>query len=316
MRTLFTLTVLLWAASVSATNYYVSTQGNGNGSSWSQASKDLPGILAISQAGDQVWVAAGTYYPTTGNDRHASFVIPTGVAVYGGFAGFEQQLNERNWQAHATILSGEIGVAGIQDNSFSVVYTKGVDASTILDGFTITQGNANGKGEEGNPTRCGGGWFNEGVSGLASNPSIQNCIFQNNSGRDGAAFYSNGLAGFSNPKFANCQFVANQADLDGGAIYVNAQSHGESILTMQSCLFYENMASYGAGIFANMGNGTCEVILNDCTFKNNTAFLWGGGVYNIAPNGGAFDLDIAENCKFSENYPSDINKQVLTANKE
>ncbi|MEO1711802.1 MAG: hypothetical protein AAFU60_00505 [Bacteroidota bacterium] len=307
---------ILWACHLGATTYFVHAHGNGDGISWSSASNDLSGILAACQAGDQVWVAAGTYHPTTGTDRQASFIIPNGVAVYGGFVGFEQQLNERNIAANQTILSGEIGAPGIQDNSFSVIYTEGVDASTQLNGFVISHGNANGKGEEGNPTRCGGGWFNQGAQGQASNPTIQNCIFRNNSGRDGAAFYSNGSAGISNPVFSACQFIANQADLDGGAIYVNAQDHGQSILTMEACLFDENMASYGAGVFAKKGSGQCKLLINNCTFQNNTAFLWGGGVYNIAANGSPFDLNIEENCKFSENYPSDINKQVYLANKE
>ncbi|MEM1219951.1 MAG: hypothetical protein AAGH79_13615, partial [Bacteroidota bacterium] len=239
---------ILWAYHLSATTYFVNTHGTGDGSSWSYASNDLPAILATCLPGDQVWVAAGTYHPTTGTDRSASFIIPNGVEVYGGFVGFEQQLNERNITTNRSILSGEIGAPGIQDNSFSVIYTQGVDATTQLNGFIITQGNANGKGEEGNPTRCGGGWYNQGTEGQASNPTIQNCIFRNNSGRDGAAFYSNGAAGISNPVFSACQFIANQADLDGGAIYVNAQDRGESILTMEACLFDENMASYGAGV--------------------------------------------------------------------
>ena len=276
MRTFLTLTVLLWALCVNASTYYVSTQGNGNGSSWSQASNDLVTILANSQAGDQVWVASGTYFPTTGTDRNRSFEIPSGVALYGGFVGFEQHVNERNLVANATILSGEIGAPGIQDNSFSVVYTKGVDASTILDGFIITQGNANGKGAEGNPTRCGGGWFNDGASGHASNPTILNCIFRNNSGRDGAAFYSNGVTGSSNPSFTNCQFEANQADLDGGAIYVNAQNQGQSKVTLTSCSFVENMASYGAGIFANMGNGKLQSDSRRLYFQKQYRLLMGG----------------------------------------
>ncbi|MEM1219705.1 MAG: hypothetical protein AAGH79_12380, partial [Bacteroidota bacterium] len=67
---------------------------------------------------------------------------------------------------------------------------------------------------------------------------------------------------------------------------------------------------------ANKGTGQCKLFINNCTFQNNTAFLWGGGVYNMTGNGGPFDLEIETNCKFSENYPSDINKQVYLANKE
>ena len=43
----------------------------------------------------QIWVAKGTYTPTTGTDRNASFVLRNGFTVYGGFAGTETQLSQR-----------------------------------------------------------------------------------------------------------------------------------------------------------------------------------------------------------------------------
>ena len=64
-------------------------------------------------SGDQIWVAAGVYYPDesggmTNNDRTATFTLIDGVELYGGFAGGETSLSQRNWDANVTVLSGDI----------------------------------------------------------------------------------------------------------------------------------------------------------------------------------------------------------------
>jgi len=86
-----------------------SAQGADDGTSWSDAFIDLHDALAIAQAGDEIWVAAGTYKPDRGTgDWTLSFVVPSGVGLYGGFAGWEECLEERDWQNNETILSGDL----------------------------------------------------------------------------------------------------------------------------------------------------------------------------------------------------------------
>ncbi len=66
-----------------------------------------------------------------------------GVAIYGGFAGTETELSERDWENNVTILSGEIGdPATTADNTIHVVVSIGQNGTAVLDGFTITKGNA------------------------------------------------------------------------------------------------------------------------------------------------------------------------------
>lgn len=96
---------------MTSTRWYVTTTGAGNhsGNSWANASNDLNGIIAIAAQTSgfedrQVWVAGGIY---TGNESGANFYTMGGVKVYGGFAGNENELDERDIVAHPTILSGE-----------------------------------------------------------------------------------------------------------------------------------------------------------------------------------------------------------------
>ncbi len=128
------------------------TEGGNNGSSWGNAYTDLQSALAVAGASDQIWVAEGTYLPTNGSNlpedvedpREVSFNINNGVQVYGGFAGGETSLAQRDIRANPTILSGNIGENGQADNSYHVVDITGSTASTIIDGFTVTGGQADG----------------------------------------------------------------------------------------------------------------------------------------------------------------------------
>jgi hypothetical protein len=146
----------------SSTIWYVNgvATGSNNGLSWANAFTSLQSALADAQAGDQIWVAQGTYKPTNSTDRTISFALDNGVAVYGGFAGTETQLSQRDWVHNLTTLSGAIGTPG--NGSYHVVTDTGTAGPTVLDGFTITGGNA----ESSNtafPQNSGGGMHNSGL---------------------------------------------------------------------------------------------------------------------------------------------------------
>jgi hypothetical protein len=156
---------------------YVKTTaaGTGDGSSWANASGDLQKTVNASVSGDEIWVAAGVYkprysadgynavtdaYPDTTGGRKNAFVLKDGVKIYGGFPADANDtghtsLADRDWNTNKTVLSGDVenndtcDANGIStaingDNVSHVVIGVGLSANTVLDGFTITGGNANG----------------------------------------------------------------------------------------------------------------------------------------------------------------------------
>ena len=255
--------------------------GTGSGSSWANASGNLQAMINASVAMDQVWVAAGTYKPTTGSDRNVSFAMKIGVLIYGGFAGSETSLSQRpvinTTTPSNTILSGDLGTAGnVADNSYHVI-SNPMDLinTAVLDGFIITGGNANG----GSSAGSGGGMYNPGNdSGLGASPTVRNCSFQGNSAGIGGAMTNYGSA-TSNPVLVNCLFQNNSA-IQGGAIYnyKNSGAVGNPVLT--NCSFQNNSASTSGGAIFNLGNfSNCAPVLTNCSFQNNSA-PQGGAFYN------------------------------------
>ena len=284
--------------------------GNNDGTSWTDAFNDLQDALAL--AGNcpnvtEIWVAAGTYKPTSGTDRSISFSMVTGVAIYGGFNGMETQLSERNWVSNLTMLSGDIGIQGNNsDNSFNVIKNEnnGLNNSAILDGFTVTAGNAN---QDYLNNNAGGGLFNSWVS-----PKIMNCTFKENSALDGGGIYnSNATPAIINcrfynnvatnsfgagiytiggsPEIINCEFTGNSAAVYGGALFNN---HCSSPIV--NCIFKGNSAVAGAAIASYINSH--EQITN-CTFTANSASQSGGGLMSFS-----FTNNVTvSNCIFWEN---------------
>ena len=104
-----------------------------SGADWDHAKASVNGAIAVAGQGDQVWVAAGVYYENVQNRIVGEQAVD--VALYGGFAGGESALEERDIQANLTTLHG--GGAGTV-----VTITGGAGPETRVDGFYITGGDA------------------------------------------------------------------------------------------------------------------------------------------------------------------------------
>jgi predicted outer membrane repeat protein/parallel beta-helix repeat protein len=305
----------------------VDAAGANDGSSWANAYNDLQDALAFAWSGDEIRVAQGIYKPdkgagTTPGDREATFQLINGVTIMGGYAGSgEPDPNARDIDAYETILSGDLlgndgpGFVNNGENSFHVVTGSGTDATAVLDGFTITAGNANGTDWEGH----GGGMYNK-----SGSPTLTSCTFSGNSAHWGGGVccvYS------SNPILTSCTFSGNTAGDCGGAIFC----HYSSSPTIMSCTISQNLAgNHGGGIFCKspsnptimdcaitgnsasqgggMSNSSSSPTLTNCTFSGNCAVDEdGGGMFNYNSN------PTLDNCTFIGNSTDDDGGAIYSA---
>ncbi len=307
------LLLLLWviAVQVKAQTVFVAQNGTGSGTSWADAAGNLKAILDNATAGTQIWAKEGTYLPTnctncTFNDRNQYFQVKNGVKLYGGFAGTETSLSQRNIAAHPTILSGDINQDGsLVSNSFTIIFTQNVSNLTIVDGFIITGGNADQAGAGlGTPQTSGAGWFNLGSTpGSSSHPIVRNCIFTSNFawGYGGGMFNDGSFSGACNPTLVNCLFIGNVARDEGGGLYNTGSFNGNCNPLLTNCQFIANKSelSDGGGMF-NMGQaGNCSPVLNNCRFERDSAYNAGGAMVNFGKGG--ISSPLLTNCIFEKN---------------
>lgn len=252
----------------------------GNGTSWHSATPSLSSAVAMSRAGDQIWVAGGIYRP--GAFRTDTFALKDDVQIYGGFEGTEDpssySLEQRN--LHQTILEGEIGAPGPSDNVFHVVTAASVSRKAVLDGFTVTHGTANGLSMT--KQDVGGAMLITNAS-----PTIRNCLFHESQAgsRGGAVHIASG-----SPYFAHCRFVANStvvtqaANNFGGAIFYAGITSATADPVFVNCLFVGNRAGSGAGGTggALYGGAYAQATLTNCTLLHNRADTLTAGVFGSA----------------------------------
>ena len=270
------------------TTYYVRTNGSdaSNGTAWNAAFQTLQKALATAQAGSQIWVATGTYYPDEGpgqtdNVRSSVFSMKNGVSILGGFpATGTPTLSDRNPASFTTVLSGDIDKNNVLDdgNAYHVISNGSLDNTAVLDGFVITGGNANGSADN----RFGGGVLNNGYGSVCS-LSFRNCTFQGNNAINGGAMNNSGTGtgGTSSPTLTNCSFQNNSAT-NGGAMYNYGVASGISSPTLTNCSFQNNSATRNGGAMYNIGysGGTSSPTLTNCSFQNNSATRNGGAMRN------------------------------------
>ncbi len=292
--------------------------GANDGTSWADAFVHLQDALGVAGRGDRVRVAQGLYKPDQGvgfspGDRDARFLLVNGVTLAGGYAGLTgTDPNERNIDRYETILSGDLDgddgpdFSNMDDNSRTVVASLSNDATTVLDGFTVTSG----WGYSGSGVTClasdlrmerctvihnktmsstgnGAGMYSSGGS-----PVLKACVFRNNFTWDsGGGFWGKD----SDLTFVDCLFERNKAENQGGGLCAR-----NGVLKLERCTFRENEAFEGAGMCAAPGDGsTCA----DCLFVDNRAkskgpFEGSGGGARISGTGSSMVL---RRCSFEGN---------------
>jgi hypothetical protein len=287
---------------------------SGVGNSWATAMNNLETALSTARTNTcirEIWVKQGTYKPshqysvqtgndTTANARYQTFNIPSGVAVYGGFIGTETDVTSRPSPLLSSVLSGDIGAVDDNlDNCYHVIVFKNASSTTRLDGFTVTGGFAN----ELYTNDAAGGVYNNGSGiGNISNPTITNCIFQQNFAYNGSAVYNNANYGVCSPTISNCSFLNNgmyRVSVAGGVMYNKADNGGTCNPIITNCIFNRNEAFDCSGIY-NLSNARAitNPTISNCSFTNNY-HLSSGTIANVCGN--AICNPIITQCVFSNN---------------
>lgn len=258
------------------TTYYVDPSGSddANGLSWEDAFATIQKGVDTAGNGDTVDVNEGTYYETVDFDGKAITVRsfdPIDFSVVS-----------------ATIIDAN-------SSGRVVTFDDGEDANSILMGFTITGGYANGS----YPDYCGGGIYCYGAS-----PTINRCIIIDNI----AGVWGGGMYNYYGacPTVTNCIFANNSTIGNGqwGGYGGGICNLVNSSATLTNCTFSRNAAyidngngGYGG---AMLNHSSCTYITN-CIFWDDYADNDGYEVYNISsdPNFGYCDI---EGCGGSVNW--------------
>ncbi|SHK44128.1 polymorphic outer membrane protein repeat-containing protein/parallel beta-helix repeat (two copies) [Rubritalea squalenifaciens DSM 18772] len=278
MRQLLTISILSVTiqATLSAKTIYVDKYASGSisGTSWSNAYRDLQTALYYANSGDQIQVAAGSYYPDEGtnqsnSNRFATFAMKNNVAIYGGYPNGG---GTRDPLANPTILSGDLNqddgnnYTNISDNAYHVVTGNSLTSSAVLDGFTITSGYAS---TGSFPHHRGAGLY------LSSSPTIRNCTITKNIASYGAGAY---VYNNATPTFTNCSFSGNYAGISGkgygGAVQV---ANIYTAPTFTNCLFSGNYAEDQGGAISIKQTTQATTLIN-CTFSGNDTDGTGGAI--------------------------------------
>lgn len=201
--------------------------GANDGLSWASAFTSLQAAIDVSSSNTQLWVAEGSY----GNN--ASIVLRSNISIYGGFAGTETALSQRDPAAHPTIIDGQNAVRCVNATNCT---------NTRMDGFTITRGNPG-------AAAAGGGIF---VSG--GNPIIANCVLRANAAPNsssgssirGAGIY---VTGDATVQLIDSEISQNQAGYATTSPGAAGQGGGVAVvgasLSMIRCVVANNSAAVG-----------------------------------------------------------------------
>jgi hypothetical protein len=274
MKQIFTLILFVFSLGAHAQTVFVKQGATGlnNGTSWANAYTSLDAALSIGATGQSIWVAAGTYKPSLPAPNN-SFTLFSGVNLYGGFAGNETAITQRNIAANPTIFSGDILGDDITgnfdqnraDNSQHVLIVVELNSGTSseIDGCTIRGGQTLVGSTNGDLTRRGGGII------INAKASLRNCTFSDNFGESGAALaaieaLSDGIL------IENCLFQGNKAAEDG-VCFLRSTPTG----LIKNCIFRNNNTKRGALYPSN----STDMRIDGCLFESNTGVNFGAGMF-------------------------------------
>ena len=250
------------------TVYYVdaNAQGLDNGKNWANAFTSLQSALDRAKCAfvKSIYVAKGTYNPEAepydgtvepSNQSTQTFYINTNIRLIGGYPTGG---GTRNPKYNPTVLSNSQG---------RVLILRNTNATMILDGFTISNGNGGSADKsilwnDYTLSNANGG----GIACVNATPTIRNCRFVDNTADNGGAIF----AAIKTPaSISDCIFESNGANYGGAVVLQNGST------TIKNCVFSENYGVFGGAISIDSSQ---TLTLSSCVFSHNEGDAEGGAV--------------------------------------
>ncbi|WP_421893387.1 LamG-like jellyroll fold domain-containing protein [Marinoscillum sp.] len=286
---------------ISQSLYYVDAgaSGSNDGSNWANAYTDLQSALTAANAGDTIVVAAGSYIPSVQVDtdgdgveaKEETFAIPTGVKVYGGFAGSEDvrlqsSFDNRDFATNRTILSGDLngdsapptvntGATPLTitfngtntDNAYHVVSLLDAE-NVVLDGFTIQYGHDNND-------KYGGGVYADPSDNGTVSAVLKNLELRWNKADRGAAI--GGIESSANASIT-ITLISSRLYHNKGYNYgvYHFQSNATGSSTVINCEIFENRTDYDAAGFMIITPSADFKLINSLVSGNHSNRFYGG----------------------------------------
>ncbi len=241
--------------------------GSNTGMSWKNAYLDLQSALARAGwgGGKEIWVAKGTYRPTANPaDSSGTFELADGVEMYGGFAGTETALSQRNWITNKTVLTGDIDNDGENNDVWYVVTASDINETAIIDGFIIKMGWGVGVYSDAGSLTIRNNRIIENYDGVRcknqSSVNITNCEIQDN---DDYGINCDD----SNSNITNCLIEGS---------YNDGINCDDSNANITNCLIRDNG---GSGIYCQATVAGIEIEIKNNLIHNNGTDGSGTGIY-------------------------------------
>ncbi len=306
--------------------------GTNDGSSWSNAFTNLQDALDQSDPNDQIWLAAGKYVPEGPTPDSTHFLATHAVHIYGGFAGTETNISQRDWTANLSIISGDVLGDDIMgnftsnrlDNAHHVLIINAPNTQSVLDGLVFESGTSRLDTYAAGPLDIPyNRWSGGALYFYRSGAVVRNSVFHNNDAIRGSGCYAFGdtlhtislefdhvvfrdnngyngagafFSGLQNLTIRNSQ-LKNNSGFQGGALFFSGTN-----AIVEDCEFELNSSTFGGainGFHSNVNIPYPVIKINRSKFINNTGFSRGGGVYYYNTYGGC-SIEV-DSCIFNDN---------------
>lgn len=269
--------------------YYVSSLATdtGDGSSWANA-MTLTKALEAARAGDQIWVKGFVTVDNADKLYKGSFTVKSGVQLYGGFAGTETKLTDRETLGkpyqlkYRSVLSGDKDNNDVVDNVDLIFPANGTRSDNATHVLTLNM----------TPTQTSGN--NNTYPTVVNGFTITGGQAAGEGGKGGGVYVTGDNTGGGNFRIERC-FLFNNYATQGGAVYVDAavqnRNNGKSLINQ--CVIYNNAAGERAAV-ENQGGGVYlageATVVNTSIFNNEN-----GGMYLQGSDAAAVNATVARN---------------------